>query len=97
MKKRKFQNSKYNISPFIPLDASLYCPTSVIVTANVSQEKPLEKNDDEDEVSSNKIGKHSKYNDRLIIKNAHFCQLPFPIGWCHLYAIHMKKGKIYHE
>lgn len=93
MKKRKFQNSKYNIIPFIPLDASLYCPTSVIVTANVSQEKPLEKNDDEDEVSSNKIGKHSKYNDRLIIKNAHFCQLPLTYWMVSSICNSYEKGK----
>lgn len=42
---------------FTFLDTSLYCPTPVIVTANVSQEKSMESSNDENE-KNNKIGMH---------------------------------------
>lgn len=42
---------------FIPLDPSLFCPTSVIVTANVSQEKSIDNCTNNDEKYF-KIGKN---------------------------------------
>lgn len=42
---------------FFYLDTSLYCPTSVIVTANVSQEKATENCNDEND-KNDKTGKN---------------------------------------
>lgn len=42
---------------FISLDPSLFCPTSVIVTANVSQEKSIDNCNNKDE-KYYKIGKN---------------------------------------
>lgn len=49
---------------FTFLDTSLFCPTPVIVTANVSQEKSIENSNDENE-RNNKIGEHSKIRYRI--------------------------------
>ena len=46
----------WHLNYFFSLDTSLYCPTSVIVTTNISQEKTMENPNDENE----KIGKQNK-------------------------------------
>lgn len=50
-----------NKNTFLYLDTSLYCPTSVIVTANISQEKTVENYNDTDENND----KNGKYLDRF--------------------------------